>query len=113
MTLKAKRGRRLVLRVSNEANYSTLRKKAEDKWKAYHSNHYEEGEEYLLLLEDGKEAVFLPGSKEFFSLKRYRDELDKDYKRMTLFLCTAADHNMHVDEHEHDGNGMPVKYAKL
>ena len=60
-----------------------------------------------------EEAVFLPGSKEFFSLKRYRNELGKDYKRMTLFLCTAADHNMHVDEHEHDGNGMPVKYAKF
>ena len=36
--------------------------------------------------------MFLPGStKEFFTLQRYREELGKDFKRITLFLCTLSD----------------------
>ncbi|KAJ7384536.1 Protein phosphatase 2C 6 [Desmophyllum pertusum] len=51
-----------------------------------------EGKEYTILLQDGQEAVFLPGSrKEFFSLKRYKEELLKDYKRLTFFLCSTED----------------------
>ena len=36
--------------------------------------------------------LFMPGSpKEFFSLKRYQEETGKDFKRITLYLCTEAD----------------------
>ena len=39
--------------------------------------------------------MFLPGSNmEFFTLERYREELGKDYKRITLFLCTLTDFRM-------------------
>lgn len=90
-SLKPKRGKRLALKVLVSAPYVTLRENAVEKWKAYYSNLYLE-EDYVLLLENGKEAMFLPGShKEFFSLKRYQEELGKDFKRITLYLCTKAD----------------------
>lgn len=67
LNLKPKRGKRLALKVSRDAPYKVLCDKAVDKWKAYNSNLYNEDEEHVLLLDSGKEALFLPGSaKEFF-----------------------------------------------
>ncbi|KAJ7349543.1 hypothetical protein OS493_038663, partial [Desmophyllum pertusum] len=41
---------------------------------------------------DGTRALFLPGSQtEIFTLKRYQEEIRKDFKRITLFLCTEHD----------------------
>ena len=66
-----------------------IRTKAEEKWKAYHSDLYKDGD-YIVTYENGKEAHFLPGSVEFFNLKRYKEEVGKDFKRIVLFLCTMA-----------------------
>lgn len=65
----------------------------EAKFKAYHSNYYKKGEEYPLLYESGKDAQFLPGTTEFFNLKRYRGENAKDYKSIVLYLRTNEDLN--------------------
>ena len=46
---------------------------------------------YCLLLENGKEALFLPGGKEFFTLKRYREEVGKEFSKIILYLCTRSD----------------------
>ena len=36
--------------------------------------------------------MFLPGSnQEAFSLKKYKEEVLKDYKRITFYLCTTED----------------------
>lgn len=44
------------------------------------------------MLDNGQEALFLPGpGKEFFSLHRYQEEVGKDFKRITLYLCTARE----------------------
>ena len=44
------------------------------------------------MYEDGICALFLPGpEKELFTLKRYQEEIGKDFKRITLFLCTDYD----------------------
>jgi hypothetical protein len=44
------------------------------------------------LYEDGQQAVFIPGSdKEPFTLSRYHEELGKDFKRITLFICPNHD----------------------
>ena len=102
--LKSKRGKRLPLRVSPNASYVTLRQQAEEKWKTFHSNLYDESQAYHLLLEDGKKALFLPGSKtEPFTLSRYQEELGRDYKRIILFLC--PDHDFQISQgnfDEHD-----------
>ena len=93
--LKRKHGKRMALKVKKDDPPAFLLQKALDKWKAYFSNCYDNQEDYVLLLEDYKEAMFLPGStKEFFTLDRYREELGKDFKRITLFLCTLSDFRM-------------------
>jgi hypothetical protein len=90
--LKSKRGKKLPLKISPTSNYTTLSKKAEEKWKNFHSNLYDEHESYKLLYEDGSKALFLPGSKkESFSLRRYQEEIGKDFKRITMYLCTNQD----------------------
>ena len=91
MKLKPVRRKRIALRVSNKASYTTISSKAIEKWKAYQSQHYIEEEEYMLVFEDGKQAQFLPGTVEFFNLPRYHEEIGKDYKRIVLYLCTTTD----------------------
>ncbi|PFX15215.1 Protein HEG-like 1 [Stylophora pistillata] len=102
--LKSKRGKRLPLRVSPNASYATLRQQAEEKWKTFHSNLYDESQPYHLLLEDGQKALLLPGSKkELFTLSRYQEELGKDFKRITFFLCPDRDFQIsegNFDEHD-------------
>ena len=90
--LKAKRGKKLPLRVSPTVSYNALRNQAEEKWKNFHSNLYDEHESYNLLYEDGSKALFLPGpKKELFSLSRYQEEVGKEFKRITLYLCSNYD----------------------
>ena len=83
------------------------------KWKAYYSDCYCDGEEYVLLLEDFTEAVFLPGSnnKEFFTLHRYQQELGKDFKRITLYLATKSDFHCHEAGEELSGVDGDVKMS--
>ena len=103
--LKPKRGKKLVLRVSNKVNYKTLCNKAVEKWKAFYSHLYVETNEYVLLYENGEEALFLRGSKkEFFSLERYQQELGKDFNRITLFLCTSVDYRISQGLNDSDGD---------
>ena len=94
--LKKKHAKRLALRANKKDPPATLLQKALTKWKAYKSDCYCEDEEYILLLEDFQEAVFLPGThKEFFTLERYQQELGKDFKRITLYICTKSDFHLH------------------
>ena len=79
--------------------------KAVEKWKAFYSHLYVETNEYVLLYENGEEALFLPGSKkEFFSLERYQQELGKDFNRITLFLCTSFDYSISQGLNDIDGD---------
>ena len=82
--LKWKHGKRMALKVNRDdpPPPAVLLQKAVEKWKAYFSNYFDLNEDYVLLLEDYKEATFLPGSGK----ERYQEELGKDFKRITLFL---------------------------
>ena len=100
MGIKPKRRKRLALKVSNKAPYKVILQKAEEKWKAFHSDLYDETEQCVLVFESGNEAQFLPGtsaSKDFFSLKRYKEETRKDYNKIVLYLCTLSDFNFDPD----------------
>ena len=88
--LKPKRGKKVALRISNSAKSSLLRQKAEEKWKAYYRNLYDENQTYVLLYEDGQQVLFLPGTSEVFTLKRYHEEIGKDYNRI------SSDHHLLV-----------------
>ena len=87
--LKPKRGKRLALRVSNIAPYYAIKEKAKEKWKNYHYDDYNDGSEYILAFEGGRKARLLPGTSESFNLLKYQEELNKDYKRIVLYLCTC------------------------
>ena len=103
--LKARRGKRLPLRVSQNGHYIAIRKQAEEKWKTFNSNFYDESQSYHLLYEDGRKALFLPGSKkEPFSLGRYQEEIGKDFKRITLYLC--RDYDFQVSEGNFDEDDL-------
>jgi hypothetical protein len=47
---------------------------------------------YYLLYGDKSKATNLPGCNEPFTLKRYKEEIDKAYTRITLYLCPCSDH---------------------
>ena len=99
----------MALKVNRDDPPAVLLQKAVEKWKAYCSNYFNQNEDYVLLLEDYKEATFLPGSgKEFFTLERYQEELGKDFKRITLFLCTLTDFRMSEGEVTVDGEKSEV-----
>ena len=102
MRLKPKRGKRIALSVSNKAPCNVILEKALDKFKAYHSDIVDTNEDYVLLLENGEEAQFIPGSghKEFFSLKRYKEDLGKDYAKIVLYLCRMSDFLVNTGDDE-------------
>jgi hypothetical protein len=60
-------------------------------FKAFYTNCYIEGEEYVLLYESGCQAQFMPGTTYFFCLKKYHEETGTNYKRIVLYLCTQGD----------------------
>ena len=81
--LKPATGKRIALRVSNNAPYTEILSKAVKKWKAYHTDLYIEDEESSLYFENVKQAQFIPETVEFFTLSKYQEEIGKDYKRIT------------------------------
>ena len=46
--LKPKRRKKVALRILNSAKTSLVRQKAEEKWKEFYSNSYEENQTYYL-----------------------------------------------------------------
>ena len=56
--LKERRAKRVELRVSTSSDYKTILENAEERWKSYWKNLYQEGKEYALLYEDGQLLCF-------------------------------------------------------
>ena len=88
---------------------------------------------YTLLYPDGSEVINMPGSDcKPFVLMKYKEEVGKSYARITLNLCTVADHCLaemprggdtsptntdddgsYTDDHEDDGDDILLKPAFL
>lgn len=119
--LKVIRGKRLSLRVFKNDSPAAIRIKAENKWKGYYPNLYNEDDFYNLTYECGRVIETLPGSTESFTLHRYKEELGKDYKRITLFLCSEDDIKIKVrinainyeSSDNDDNNGNENMFGKL
>jgi len=47
---------------------------------------------YQLLYADKNKVNTLPGSDEPFTLRRYKEEIDKPYSRITFYLCSSSDY---------------------
>lgn len=84
--LKPKRGKKVALRVLTSAKSSLVRQKAEEKWKAYYRNLYEESQTYLLLYADGQFFSYL-GQVSFSVLSDTKKKLEKITTEST---CTCA-----------------------
>ena len=88
--LKTKWGKRLPVSVPKNATYNDITDRALKKWSAFDRN-FDSTEPYVIVFDDGRIAVNLPGSVERFQLHLYKEALGKDYKRITLYLCSEAD----------------------
>ena len=93
-TLVVKRGVALPLTVSTAVSYEVLLKKSVEKHHRFNKDLVKHDSEtfYHLLYNDKKKATILPGSDEPFILKRYKEEIDKPYSRISLYLCTVSDY---------------------
>ena len=93
MELKTVWGKRLPITVAKSATYNDVLSRSVAKWSAFDRN-FDASIEYVLLYEDGSYALFMPGGyKDFFDLEKYKNELGKEYKQITLFLCTKNDYD--------------------
>ncbi len=91
--LKTVWGKRLPITVAKSATYNDVLLRSVAKWSALYRN-FDASIEYVLLYEDGNYALFMPGGyKDFFDLEKYKNELGKEYKQITLFLCTKSDYD--------------------
>lgn len=99
--LKPIGGKRLPIQVPKSASYTRILSKGIEKWIAF-DRKFDPEEDYVLLFEDGSHAICLPGQEEDFQLEKYKTELGKDYKRITMYLCTTAD--LEMSETSEDNN---------
>lgn len=92
-TFKPCRGKNLPLKVTRAASTKLLLEEALKKRVAYDRS-FRNDLQYKLCYPDGTEVVYLPGSNEPFTLEKYKDDLGRNYSRITLFLCPLQDENV-------------------
>ena len=90
-------GKRLPIQVAKSAGYARIPCKGMRSGMRLTESLIPRKTSYVLLFEDGSHAVYLPGQEEDFQLEKYKTELGKDYKRITMYLCTTADFEMSED----------------
>jgi len=118
-SLKKVWGKKLPITVPSDATYSVILDKAVAKWKAFNSFLMEANKEYLLLYEDGKQALYLPGDQqEDFTLSRYKEELGRDYRRICLFICIEDDYDEVLfhessEEEEEETKNTTIRKTKV
>ena len=116
--IKVKRGKRISCVVANDDIKAAILRKAVAKWKHYHKNLYDSDEMYSLLYESGEVIDKLPGSDEDFVLYKYRREIAKDYKRITLYICKNSDLEVSVlsqqfsYDTENEASSPPIKKGR-
>lgn len=84
------RGSVVTISVQRESDAEQLQKAAEEKMKTIKEN-LDDGP-YLLLDPNGTRVTdTIPGTVLPFSLKLYKKTLQKNYQRITLYICPAKD----------------------
>ena len=87
--LKTIRGKRLPIAVPANATYATILEKAVAKWKAF-DRRFETTKEYVLLYEDGTQALFMPGRLTVFFNSYCRLYLDINFTDTRIVLGTKS-----------------------
>lgn len=83
---KPVRGKSLPLKVNKRASALTVLDEALKKRRSYDRT-FRNDRSYKLCFPDGSEVTTLPGTKEAFTLEKYKEDLGKSYARISLFLC--------------------------
>lgn len=89
--MKPLRGKKVTLRLPVESTYNDILTKGEARFNDFYKNLLKIDAKYVLTFENGEKALFIPGTVEAFKLNRYKEELGKDYKSITLFLMSKSD----------------------
>jgi len=67
-------GKRLPLKTRKDATHKEILEGGLSKWKIFNKAMIEDDENYMLLYDDGSEALFIPGqTQDFFVLSKYSD----------------------------------------
>ena len=85
-------GKRLPIEVPKAAGYPEILEKAVEKWPRNDRN-FDGKANYIVLCSDGQHARMLPGKIDFFELEKYKREVGKDFKRITLFSALESEYN--------------------
>lgn len=89
--LKTIRGKSLPIRVPPNAKASLVKEKAVLKH-THHDTRLNTSIEYVLLYPDGSLVEKIPGTDQLFELKGYKEEVGKNYNRITLYLASLPDY---------------------
>lgn len=87
---KPVRGKSLPLKVNKSASAQTVLDEALKKRRSYDRT-FRNDKSYKLCFPDGSEVTTLSGTKEAFTLEKYKEDLGKTYARISLFLCPLKD----------------------
>ena len=87
-----RRGTSLPVEVHQCAGKDYLTFTAKAKHAAFNKRFIDSNKEYILLYHDLDIVETLPGTRQPFSLARYREMIGKRFHRITFYLCEKADY---------------------
>lgn len=90
-SVKPIRGKRVCLRINSDASYERIHSQGLQRMTDFHRDVIVENTNYLLAFESGEIAYFIPGTTQEFILEKYKNELGKEYKNITLYLISEDD----------------------
>lgn len=93
--LKIKRGSLLPIEVKKADSHVIVKKAGIDKQLAHNKqlrDDENENSEWILLYPDLDMVLHLPGTKESFTVEKYKDALGRPYSRVNLYICKMMDY---------------------
>ena len=87
--LRPRRVQRQSVRVLSVATASEIIDAAVLKMSC-HNRHFDKEVKYKLCYPDGKVVHVLPETEEIFTLERYKEQIMKDYSKISLYLATEG-----------------------
>ena len=91
--LKIKRASHLPVSVPRTATDVLVKRKAVEKHMAHnkdlHAESLESEMQWILLYPDLDVVLYIPGTKECFSMAKYKESIGKPYNRVNLLRCTG------------------------
>jgi hypothetical protein len=90
---KVKRGSSLPVEVNSAFGMVTLKRAAINKHAVFNKTMVDATKDYVLLYPDFEIIDNLPGTRQPFNIKEYKEMLGKPYHRITFHLCEKQMYN--------------------